>query len=266
MWRSMWPMLLAWCSNWNRSRSSPRFASTRTRSKSHPLAAAQLPRGGSSRTRHSATCRTCPDELIDIIRRSLRGENFVPLGQPSRDTARVCTGRCRPVALTLQRLDFASVLVRQALPRARAGAGNGGLAAIGPRTTKLATTRWWPHHDAGRGLRRGSSTRTTCTRHDWLLARQERVQRSRRAAPEPGQPWCSTTCRRATSRAAAVRWQVGLQPRRQRGLLQVNYGLAHRSARLPVAVSVYEGNVSDSQTFMPEVGSACARTSASSSW
>jgi len=25
-----------------------------------------------------------PDELVDIIRRSLRGENFVPLGQASR--------------------------------------------------------------------------------------------------------------------------------------------------------------------------------------
>src|ERR1035441_4956269 len=51
-----------------------------------------------------------PDELVDIIRRSLRGENFVPLGQAFEVTRTRLHGPVQAVALTLQRLDFASVL------------------------------------------------------------------------------------------------------------------------------------------------------------
>ena len=39
----------------------------------------------------------------------------------------------------------------------------------------------------------------------------------------------------------------------RRGLLQVTYGLLTDARGCPVAVSVYEGNVADSQTLMPDV-------------
>src|SRR5439155_2332188 len=39
----------------------------------------------------------------------------------------------------------------------------------------------------------------------------------------------------------------------KKGLLQVNYGLLTDARGCPVAVSVHEGNVADSATFMPEV-------------
>jgi len=39
----------------------------------------------------------------------------------------------------------------------------------------------------------------------------------------------------------------------RRGMLQVNYGLLTDARGCPVALSVYEGNVADSQTLMPEV-------------
>ena len=41
--------------------------------------------------------------------------------------------------------------------------------------------------------------------------------------------------------------------RRKKGLLQVNYGLLTDARGCPVAVSVHEGNVDDSATFLPEV-------------
>ena len=49
-------------------------------------------------------------------------------------------------------------------------------------------------------------------------------------------------------------------------MLQVNYGLLTDARGCPVAVSVHEGNVADSLTFMPEVQRAARATSASSSW
>ena len=39
----------------------------------------------------------------------------------------------------------------------------------------------------------------------------------------------------------------------KKGLLQVNYGLLTDADGCPVAVSVYEGNVADSQTLLPEL-------------
>lgn len=39
----------------------------------------------------------------------------------------------------------------------------------------------------------------------------------------------------------------------KRGSLQVNYGLLTDNRGCPVAVSVYEGNTSDSKTFLPQV-------------
>ena len=39
----------------------------------------------------------------------------------------------------------------------------------------------------------------------------------------------------------------------KRGTVQVNYGLLTDDRGCPVAISVFEGNTADSQTFMPQV-------------
>ena len=51
-----------------------------------------------------------PDALIEIIRRSLQGESFVPLGQAFEVCRSRAHGHVQAVALAMQRLDFASVL------------------------------------------------------------------------------------------------------------------------------------------------------------
>src|SRR5205823_9168794 len=51
-----------------------------------------------------------PDALIDIIRASLRGETFVPLGQAFEVTRSRAHGSAQAVALTMQRLEFGAVV------------------------------------------------------------------------------------------------------------------------------------------------------------
>jgi transposase len=46
---------------------------------------------------------------------------------------------------------------------------------------------------------------------------------------------------------------VGYSRGDKRGTLQVNYGLLTDERVCPVAISVHEGNTSDSKTFMPQV-------------
>ena len=95
-----------------------------------------------------------PEALIDIIRRSLQGETFVPPPRPSRSCARAPHGHVQAVALAMQRLGLASVIaskpcrerdlvlamVASRIVAARHQAGHHPVVA---------------QHDPGRGLRRG---------------------------------------------------------------------------------------------------------------
>ncbi|MEX3950673.1 hypothetical protein AB4Y40_23310 [Paraburkholderia sp. EG287B] len=49
-----------------------------------------------------------PESLVEIIRRSLQGETFVPLGQAFEVTGSLAHGHVHAMELAMQRLDFAS--------------------------------------------------------------------------------------------------------------------------------------------------------------
>lgn len=51
-----------------------------------------------------------PEPLIEIVRRSLQGETFVPLGQAFEAVASRPHGHVQAVEAAMQRLDFASLL------------------------------------------------------------------------------------------------------------------------------------------------------------
>src|SRR5665213_3319997 len=83
-----------------------------------------------------------PDALIDIIRRSLQGETFVPLTQTFDVVRSRAQGHVQAVTMAMQRLDFASLVAsKPCCERDRV------LAMVAARIlaphTKLATTRWW---------------------------------------------------------------------------------------------------------------------------
>src|SRR5471030_1179021 len=51
-----------------------------------------------------------PEALIEVIRRSLQGETFVPVAQAFEVTASCAQGHVQGVSLTMQRLGFASLV------------------------------------------------------------------------------------------------------------------------------------------------------------
>jgi transposase len=89
---------------------------------------------------------------------------------------------------------------------------------------------------------------------DWLLERQDRIEKKLavRHLHSGGlvlydlssSYFEGTTCPLA---------KLGYNRDGKKGLLQVNYGVLTDAHGCPVAVSVYEGNVADSQTLLPEV-------------
>ena len=195
-----------------------------------------------------------PDALIEIIRRSLQGETFVPLAAAFEITRSRPHGHVQAVASAMARLDVGSLLSsRPCAERNRV------LAMIASRIvaphTKLATSRWWHTTTLAEDFGvAGASEDDLYAAMDWLLARQDAVQKklAARHLREGGLVLydLSSSYFEGSSCPLAKR---GYNRDGKSGKLQVNYGLLTDPRGCPVAVSVHEGNTSDSATFMPAV-------------
>ena len=195
-----------------------------------------------------------PDELIDIIRRSLQGETFVPLGQAFQVSASPGHGHVQAVALAMQRLEFAALIASKPCRERDLVAAMVAARILAPHT-KLATTRWW--HSTTLAQEFGVADANEDDLYaamDWLLARQGAIQKklSRRHLSEGALVLYDLSSSYFEGSCCPLA-KLGYSRDGKRGLLQVNYGLLADARGCPVAVSVYEGNVADSQTLMPEV-------------
>jgi len=121
--------------------------------------------------------------------------------------------------------------------------------------TKLATTRWWQTRTLAEDLGvRDASEDDLYAAMDWLLDREPRIEQrlaARHLAPGglvlydvSSSYFEGTTCPLA---------KRGYNRDGKRDKLQVNYGLVTDGRGCPVAVSVFEGNVSDTTTLLPDV-------------
>ena len=195
-----------------------------------------------------------PEPLIDLIRRSLQGETFVPVGEAFEITASRAHGHVQAVALAMKQLGFASLLASSASRERDLVCAMVAARIVSPRT-KLATSRWWhtttlPSDFGVADADEGDLYKAM----DWLLERQDRIQQklAARHLTEGDRVLydLSSSYFEGTTCPLAKR---GYSRDGKKGTLQVNYGLMTDVRGCPVAISVHEGNVSDSLTFMPEV-------------
>jgi transposase len=193
-------------------------------------------------------------QQIEAMRAVLAGQSLQPAAQALEITASRPHGHVQAVSAAMQRLDFASLLGSKS-SRERQLVLAMVAARIAAPHTKLATTRWW--HTTTLASDFGVSDASEDDLYaamDWLLTRQDAIQKklSRRHLSEGGlvlydlssSYFEGTTCPLA---------KLGHNRDGKKGLLQVNYGLLTDVRGCPVAVSVHEGNVADSVTFMPQV-------------
>lgn len=195
-----------------------------------------------------------PEPLIEIIRRSLQGETFVPLAQAFEITRSRPHGHVQAIALAMRRLGFASLIASQPCRERELV-----LAMVASRIaqphTKLATTRWWHTTTLAEDFDVAQASEDDLyAAMDWLLARQDRVQKklASRHLHEGGlvlYDLSSSYFEGVTCPLAKRGYSRDGRP----GTLQVNYGLMTDARGCPVAVSVHEGNTADSTTFMPAV-------------
>ena len=195
-----------------------------------------------------------PDALVEIIRRSLQGETFVPLTQTFEITRSRAHGHVQAVATTMQRLGFASLIAAKPCRERDLVMAMVASRIVAPQT-KLATTRWWHTTTLADDFAvSDASENDLYAAMDWLLQRQSTIEKKLAARHLSAGGLVlydlSSSYFEGSTCPLAKR---GYNRDGKHGMLQVNYGLLTDPRGCPVAVSVHEGNTSDSKTFMPEV-------------
>lgn len=195
-----------------------------------------------------------PDSVIDLIRRSLQGETFVPASEAFEVCQSQPHGHVQAVALAMQRLGFASLL--GAKPSAERDLV---MAMVASRivcpATKLATTRLWNNSTLGAEFGVSDASEDDLyAAMDWLLGAQDRIQKklaARHLREDSLVLYDLSSSYFEGSHCPLAK--LGYSRDEKRGTLQVNYGLLTDDRGCPVAISVHDGNTSDSATFMPQV-------------
>src|ERR1051325_11007093 len=195
-----------------------------------------------------------PAHVIELVRRALKGDAFTSVADTFEITSSVAHGDAKAVAIAMRKLGFRDLLSSRPCREADLVTAMVIARIVAPHA-KLATTRWW--HTSTLAQDFGVTTANENDLYaamDWLLARQDPIQKklAARHFSEGGlvlydlssSYFEGTTCPLA---------RLGHNRDGKKGLLQVNYGLLTDARGCPVAVSVHEGNVADSATFLPEV-------------
>ena len=210
--------------------------------------------GKTVKKRTLANLSALPAEQIELIRQVLRGEKLVAPASLFEIDASRHHGHVQAVWLAMQRLGLPQLLSSRAcVERQRV------LAMIAARilrpNSKLATTRWWDTTTLPELFELDAcDEQALYAAMDWLLERQDAIQgKLAQRHLQPGDlvlyDLSSSYFEGSTCELAAL----GYNRDGKRGKLQVNYGLLTDARGVPVAISVFEGNTADADTFMPQV-------------
>jgi transposase len=195
-----------------------------------------------------------PDDLIDVVRRGLRGEKFVPANERLEIIASTPQGDVDAVLRTMRRLDFSSLLSSRPCREVDLVIGMVVARIVAP-DTKLATTRWWRTRTLAEALDIGKADEDDLyAAMDWLLERQDAIERKLAARHlKPGGLVLYDLSSSYFEGKCCPLAALGKNRNGKKGKLQVNYGLLTDRRGCPVAISVFTGDTGDATTFLPQV-------------
>jgi hypothetical protein len=195
-----------------------------------------------------------PAPLIDLVRRALRGETFVPVAERLEILGSRPHGHVHAVRLAMQRLGIESLIGSRASPDREHVLALIAARVLAPNT-KLATTRWWHTSTLAEEFGvSGADTDDLYAAMDWLLERQPVIEK--KLAAKHLEEGCLALYDLSSSYFEGNHCplgKIGYSRDGKKNKLQVNYGLMTTREGCPISISVYEGNTSDTTTLMPQV-------------
>jgi len=195
-----------------------------------------------------------PEPLIELIRRALRGETFVPVTERLEVLRSRPHGHVEAVRLAMQRLGVESLIASRPGPERERICALIAARVIAPHT-KLATTRWWQTTTLAEEFGVSASDEDDLyAAMDWLLERQPVIER-KLAARHLGEGSLALYDLSSSyfEGSHCPLGRIGYNRDGKKNKLQVNYGLLTTRQGCPISVSVYEGNTGDAKTLMPQV-------------
>ena len=195
-----------------------------------------------------------PEHLIDMIRRSLRGEAFVAVSESFEKVRSFHHGHIQAVRTAMERLGLAGLIASRRSRERDLVCAMVAARIVAPHT-KLATTRWWRTTTLAEDLGVADANEDDLyAAMDWLLERQGQIEKklAGRHLERGGLVLYDLTSSYFEGTTCPLA-RLGHNRDGKRGKLQVNYGLTTDRRGCPVAVSVFEGNVADGQTLVGEV-------------
>lgn len=210
--------------------------------------------GTSVRKRTLANLSSLSDAQIAAIRRVLRGEALCAPASLFEVIASRPAGHVQAVTVAMRGLQIERLLAARASPERDLVLAMIAARIVSPNT-KLATTRQWHSTTLAEDFGVADADEDDLYgAMDWLLAHQDSIQKklATRHLEQGGLVLYDLSSSYFEGLTCPLA-KLGYSRDGRRGMLQVNYGLLTDARGCPVAVSVYEGNVSDSQTLVPEV-------------
>jgi hypothetical protein len=194
-----------------------------------------------------------PTEAVEVLRKSLAGKPLVEADETFDIEHVVAHGHVAAVHAMASQLRFDELLGPRCRERDLAYALI--VSRVVAPQSKLSTIRWWADTSLGTDLNITTAhTDEVYAAMDWLLARQDRIEKKlagRHLAPggmalfDLSSTWMEGHCCELT--------KFGYSRDKKRGLPQIEFGLLGDAAGRPVAVRVFEGNTSDSRSFLDAI-------------
>jgi transposase len=210
--------------------------------------------GDKVRNETVANLSDLPNPVIDLIRRALAGETFVPVSEALITESSLPTGHVRAVLATMKQLGIADLLSTRGCRERDLVLGMIVERILHP-CSKLGTVRLWKSSTlaADLGLL-DASANELYEALDWLLQRQERIEEklAKRHLAEGGQVLYDMSNSHYEGRTCPLA-RLGHDKDGRRSVQIIAYGLLTDAQGRPVAIQVYPGNTGDPTTVPDQV-------------
>ena len=185
-----------------------------------------------------------PAPVIDLVRRALRGETFVPVAERLEVLGSRPHGHVQAVRVAMQRLGIESLIGSRPSPERDRILALIAARVLAPHTSTLAEEFGVSAADED----------DLYAAMDWLLERQSVIER-KLAARHLGEGSLALYDLSSSyfEGTHCPLGKIGYSRDGKKNKLQVNYGLMTTRQGCPISVSVYEGNTADTKTLMPQV-------------
>jgi transposase len=195
-----------------------------------------------------------PDHLIDLIKRGLKGETFIPAAEAFRITRSRPHGHVEAILRMIRKLDLEDLIA--ATPSRRRDLV---IAMIAERllfpSSKLANTRHWLDTTLAEELDIGDATEDQLyDAMDWLLTRQKTIEKklAQRHLTDGAMVLYDVTSSYYEGRTCPLA-RYGHDRDGKTGCPIIVYGALTDAEGRPIAVEVYPGNTGDPTTVPDQV-------------